>query len=104
MKLTYTEEMKEQDELWERKNEDLVLMKKLQKDIEIEAKQKGFTGEVICYEVDKEIISEVYKSAEELALVQYGKLVLFNNVCGHCESLIRIIEKIMNQNNLQESV
>lgn len=104
MKLTYTEEMKEQDELWKSENEDLVLMKKLQKDIETEAKQKGFTGKIICYEVDKEIVSEVYESAEELALVQNGLLEVDSNTFGYCKELIGIIEDIMNQNNLQESV
>lgn len=98
IKLTYTEEMKKQDKLWQTESEDLELMDKLYNQIVKEAKGKGFKGVVEIYEANGEMVSEVYESKEEQRLVEDGKLDLHGeNMSGYCKPLIEKIEEIMSR-------
>lgn len=94
-KLTYTNEMKEQDLLWENEAEDFEVMEKLFHQIVNEAKEKGFKGYVLVYKTDIEVLAEVFESKD-----QYEKAIegLFNDYesTSKCKTLIEILEKHLN--------
>lgn len=99
IKLTYTEEMKEQDRLWQNEEENLETMKKLYLEIIAEAKEKGFEGVVDIYDVSGEMLCEIFKNEEELRLARLGEYEDFDSV-GYCKPLIEHLEEIINEKQL----
>ena len=92
MKLTYTKEMEQQDNLWKTEEEDLVLMEKLQNDIKNEAIEKGFKGVIDIYEASGEIVAEIYSSEEEFEQASNGEIDFGgDNMTGNCQYLIKKI-------------
>ncbi len=92
MKLTYTEEMKQQDELWKIENEDFDVMEKLFYNIMEEAKQKGFNGCYKIYQASNECVCEVYANEEEAEKCRNGEIDT-EFMFGYCEPLIEHLEK-----------
>jgi hypothetical protein len=92
MKLDYTDRMKEQDKLWETESEDTNIMENLFNDIIRQAKQKGFNGYYVIYQVNNECVCEIYNSEEEYEKCCNGEEdseFLF----GYCKPLIECLEK-----------
>jgi len=91
-KLSYTNEMKEQDLLWENEGEDFDVVEKLFHQIVSEAKEKGFKGHVLIYKTDIEVLAEVFESKD-----QYEKAIdgLFDDYesTSKCKTLIELLEK-----------
>ena len=97
MELTYTEEMKKQDALWEDEKEDMHLMTKLQGDIKNEAIAKGFKGYILIYDAPDEIVAEVYTSKEEYEQACSGEVDFGgDNISGNCRGLINNIKELSN--------
>lgn len=100
IKLTYTDEMKKQDELWQTEKEDLNTMKKLYNDIIDEAKNNGFQGNVIFHVFNDEAVFEIFESKKEEEMVSSGELDLNGeNMGGYCKPLIEKLERILNEIN-----
>lgn len=97
LKLTYTEEMKKQDELWRSESEDLDVMKKLYNEIIAEAKKKGFKGATYMYSIDGEMLCQIFNNEEEKELAALGKYNDFDEV-GYCKPLIGKLEQMLNNN------
>lgn len=92
MKLDYTDKMKEQDKLWETESEDVNIMENLFNDIIRQAKQKGFNGCYIIYQVNDECACEIFSSEEEYEKCCNGEK---NSefIFGYCKPLIECLEK-----------
>ena len=101
IKLTYTDSMKEQDELWKTEKEIPEIMLSLQKDIVKEAELKGFAGVVKFWDWERgnEVVAEVYKDEKEFSDYEDGKLCLkgLNNISGYCLALIENLEEYLNK-------
>lgn len=100
IKLTYTDSMKEQDELWKTEKEIPEIMLSLQKDIVKESEQKGFTGivEFWDWEWGNEIVAQIYENQKEYDDCELGILDLEGeNMTGNCASLIRYLEYVLNK-------
>jgi hypothetical protein len=95
-KLTYTDEMKAQDKLWEIQNEDFGVMEKLYNQIITEAKIKGFNGVTYIYSVGSEMLCQIFNSEEEKELADIGTYSDFDEV-GYCKPLIEKLEAILNR-------
>ena len=52
-KLTYTDEMKKQDELWKTEEENIAIMEQLQRQVVYEAKAKGWKGSAVLWKGGK---------------------------------------------------
>jgi len=89
IKLTYTNEMKIQDVLWEDEREDLSVMERLQRTLVDDAIRQGWTGYANIYIACKnEVIAELYKDKESDEDVKYS---------SNC---IRLIKNLENTNNM----
>lgn len=64
-KLTYTDEMKKQDKLWDTESEDVNVMEQLQKQIIDEAKAKGWKGVAVFWQGINQSIVDIANSQEE---------------------------------------
>lgn len=95
IKLTYTDEMKKQDKLWSESNEDLDVMEKLYREIEEEAKQKGFNGIAYIYDGESEKLCTIYESKEQEELARLGKVEVED--FGYCKPLILYLETLLNK-------
>lgn len=93
LNLTYTQEMEEQDKLWENEAEDLEIMEELQIDIIAQAKRNGWDGYFITFDWGNEVITEVYDSLEEFKDVQLGKVEVEDNIAGNCRGVIWLLNK-----------
>ena len=91
-KLTYTDEMKKQDELWKEEEEDLELMGQLQRQVIYEAKAKGWKGAAVFWEGDNESVVDIADNEEEH---HHGSNV---ESFGYCKALIDKIEAGMGAN------
>lgn len=96
MKLTYTEEMKKQDKLWQSQNEDFVVMEKLYNEIIDEAKGKGFKGVTYIYSVGSEMLCQIFNNEEEKKLADLGSYNDYDEV-GYCKPLIEKLEDMINK-------
>lgn len=65
MPFIYTDEMKEQDALWDSGKEDVEIMAKLQKQIVKQAYEQGFEGKVFYHKFEDEHVTEVYNTYED---------------------------------------
>lgn len=83
-KLTYSEDMKKQDELWKEEKEDINTMQSLFVEIMTEAKEKGFIGTTAIYSWDNEALIDVSIDDEI-------------ETFGNCKSLIKRLEEIINR-------
>lgn len=99
LKLTYTEEMKEQDRLYENEQEDRDVMERLHNNILGEAKRMGFTGvaEVINYNDWHGVNTELFHSQEDLEKERQTGDGLQIAICGYCRALIENLEEILNK-------
>lgn len=100
IKLTYTDEMKEQDVLWITEEENFEAMKKLYQQIIKEATEKGFNGSYQIYEMN-EVVIEIYENEQEKKECEDGSQVA--SMYGYCKALIGHLEFILNgecKNNL----
>lgn len=88
-KLTYTDEMRKQDELWETEEENIELMEQLQRQVIYEAKAKGWKGSAVFWKGGNESIVDIAENEEEH---QHGNKV---ESFGYCKSLINKIEAYM---------
>ena len=95
IKLTYTEEMRNQDLLWETESEDTKVMEKLFEKIISEAKEKGLKEYCYIWQGDKECLCNVYESEEDW---DNGKEPIVEGV-GYCKPLIKYLEDMLNQHN-----
>lgn len=94
IKLTYTDEMKSQDLLWETQDEDTLVMENLFKQIISEAKGYGCSAYFNIYQGPEECICDVYESEEEYESYDENLPVEFSYGC--CKGLIDCIEILMN--------
>lgn len=92
MKLTYTEEMNKQDELWKSENEDTKIMENLFNEIMDEAKKLGFNGYYLIYQGALECICELYDSKEEYEECCKGEAST-EFMFGYCKPLIKCLEE-----------
>lgn len=83
-KLTYSEDMKKQDELWKEEKEDINTMQSLFVEIMTGAKEKGFIGTTAIYSWDNEVLIDVSIDDEI-------------ETFGNCKSLIKRLEEIINR-------
>ena len=83
-KLTYSEDMKKQDELWKEEKEDINTMQSLFVEIMTEAKEKGFIGTTAIYSWENEALIDVSIDDEI-------------ETFGNCKSLIKRLEEIINR-------
>ena len=83
-KLTYSEDMKKQDELWKEEKEDINTMQSLFVEIMTEAKEKGFIGTTAIYSWENEALIDVSIDNEI-------------ETFGNCKSLIKRLEEIINR-------
>lgn len=88
-KLTYTDEMRKQDELWKTEEENIELMGQLQRQVVYEAKAKGWKGAAVFWEGGNESIVDIAENEEEH---QHGNEV---ESFGYCKALIDKIEADM---------
>lgn len=95
IKITYTEEMQENDRLWQEEKEDIELMLKLYGEIYNEAKEKGFTQLVEIYDAGNEGIVDVYLDEEDMELCRLGTNEPAGSF-GYCKPFIEYIESILN--------
>lgn len=95
IKLSYTEEMKNQDLLWESESEDTNVMEALFEKIISEAKEKGLKEHCYIWQGDKECLCSVYESEEDC---DNGKEPIVEGV-GYCKPLIKYLEVMLNQDN-----
>lgn len=97
IKLTYTDEMKEQDLLWETEQENFETMKKLYIQIMNEGKAMGFTGVYSIYVIDEAVI-EIYENEAEKEKCSEGKAEI-ESIFGYCKPLIHYLESVLNKSN-----
>lgn len=83
-KLTYSEDMKKQDELWKEEKEDINIMQAFFVQIMTEAKEKGFRGTTAIYSWDNEALIDVSIDDEI-------------ETFGNYKSLIKRLEEIINR-------
>ena len=88
-KLTYTDEMKKQDELWKTEEENIAIMEQLQRQVVYEAKAKGWKGSAVFWKGGNESIVDIAENEEEH---QHGNEV---ESFGYCKALINKIEADM---------
>lgn len=86
-KLTYSEDMKKQDELWKAEKEDINTMQSLFVEIMTEAKEKGFIGTIAIYSWDNEALIDVAIDDEIKTF-------------GFCKPLIDCLEEIINRKRI----
>lgn len=91
VKLDYTSEMKQQDELWENEKENLDTMEKLFKEIIEQAKCFGFKGVYVIYQANNECICEIYDDEEEYERCCNGDDDT-GFIFGYCKPLIKCLE------------
>ena len=84
--LTYTEEMKEQDRLWETEQEDVKVMSRLYNQIIAEAKEKGFKGRCEYVEWGREMTCSIYENEDDDEAYA---------IVGFCKPLISRLKEIM---------
>lgn len=94
VKLTYTDEMKEQDKLWENEEENTTVMERLFNEIVEEAIGKGFTGYCVIYQGPEECICEVFDSKEQYIELQDSSD--YRDMYGFCKPLIKDLEERLN--------
>ena len=95
IKLSYTDEMKKQDKLWEYEVEDTTIMEKLFHDIVNEAKEKGFKGYCDIYQGPGECICEIFEDKKEYEkLRESGEET---EMVGFCKPLIERLEARINR-------
>lgn len=97
IKLAYTDEMKQQDSLWLVNRESLPTMKRLQKQIILNAIEFGFEGfakvSVVNIGRKKEVQTEIaYNFAE------HQQTGVSEGSYGHCKTIIKMFENQMNNN------
>lgn len=99
LKLTYTEEMKEQDRLYEDEQENSEIMERLHNSIVEEAKSKGFKGvaDIINYNDEHGVSTELFHSQEDLEEERQRGNGLQIAICGYCGALIKNLEEILNK-------
>lgn len=97
-KLTYTDEMKKQDELWKKEEEDLEIMEQLQRQVIYEAKVKGWEGSAVFWEGANESIVDIAENEEEH---EKGNEV---ESYGYCKALIARIEADMGTHVRNEDI
>lgn len=95
VKLSYTEEMKEQDKLWINEEENTTIMEKLFHQIVNEAKEKGFTGYCDIYQGPGECICEVFENKKEFK--QTLDTMESGTMFGFCKPLVEELEKKINK-------
>ena len=88
-RLTYTDEMRKQDELWKTEEENVELMEQLQRQVVYEAKAKGWEGSVVFWRGGNESIVDIAENEEEH---EKGNEV---ESFGYCKALINKIEADM---------
>lgn len=98
IKLTYTDQMRKNDNFFEKEGYDTEVMLELFEQILSEAREKGFTCPVDIYEEQCIAVAEVFKDEEEKELV-YSDLQINENMFGICELFIEHIESILNNKN-----
>lgn len=90
--LTYTDEMKTQDALWENEQEDSDIMERLFQDIVNEAKANGYTGIANIYQRRSEALCELYDDENhQVAVLTTGANA---DIYDHCQSLIERLEDL----------
>lgn len=94
-RLNYTQEMKEQDKLWESEREDLEVMERLYNEIISEAKSKGFKGIARIYNGTTEKLIEIFETKEEMLKADNGE-VIAQQTFGYCKPLIEELEILIN--------
>lgn len=90
-KLTYTDEMKKQDELWKEEEEDLELMEQLQRQVIYEAKAKGWKGYAVFWKGENESVVDIAENEDEAWSPYSSEVESF----GYCKALIDKIEADM---------
>lgn len=98
VRLTYTEEMRDQDRLYEIEKEDRTTMERLHKSIVKEAIHKGFKGaaETINYNDNNGVITEVFRTQNDLEKERLTGDGLQIASCGYCHALINVLENEIN--------
>lgn len=91
VQLNYTEEMKEQDLLWESQNEDSLKMQELFEAIISEANKKGLKEVCYVYNLENECICNIYNSQDD---IDTGKEPLYEHAL--CKNLIKSLETLIN--------
>lgn len=92
----YTQEMEEQDLLWEEEKEDTEKMKELQESIINEAKEQGWNGYAYLYTHENESIVELYPSKDFYQRAANGENGYDGEgkYTGNCRSLIKNFNEI----------
>lgn len=90
--LTYSEQMKTQDSLWNEEEEDLEVMPKLYEQVMSEAITKGFNGGYVIYEGTNEAIIDIHLDKTR---VDYDDA---DESFGYCKPLIEFLERLLNKN------
>lgn len=90
--LTYTDEMKEQDALWENEQEDLDIMESLFHELVNEAKENGYTGIARIYRKPDETICELFQSEDELTVSDLTDREV--EMYGYCKPLLHRLEDL----------
>lgn len=102
VRLTYTDQMKEQDIAWDLAEENLESMKQLHESILNEARILGWNGYAITYTYeypnDPETITEIYKSERDW---RDGKEPL--EIIAPCKYLIKELENLLNEQRKKET-
>lgn len=94
IKLTYSNDMQEQDLLWKTEEENFDVMKELYLQVMKEAKEKGFNGIHHIYEHNEAII-EIYENETEKKKCENGEQEA--SMFGYCKALISHLEYILNR-------
>lgn len=93
VKLTYSDQMKEQDTLWDTAIEDLKSMIKLHESILNEARSMGWNGYAVTYTIDDpETVTELYKNERDW---KDGKAPL--EISAPCKRLIEELENLLKE-------
>lgn len=97
MQLTYTEEMKKQDALWEKEQENVDAMISLYEEIMEEAEKLGYNGIYDTYIVSGEAVIELFENEDEKE--SYNLSGESNDhLFGYCKPLIRTLNEILQKN------
>lgn len=88
-KLTYTDEMRKQDELWKTEEENIEFMEQLQRQVIYEAKAKGWKGSAVFWKFENKSLVDIAENEEEH---ERGNEV---ESFGYCKALINKIEADM---------
>ena len=88
IKLTYTKEMQEQDELWDKNIEDVEKMAILQIQLIEEAKKKGLRNHCAIDELDDETITYIFNTEEEKATYEWVSSSKCKIIKQHLETLL----------------